>query len=528
MRKRVLIIILCAVLVTGVLCLAMCGVRNGNDGNLAMSQEYAVYQGYLAYAEENGQPRVSYEEWLSTVKGEPGEPGSRGEDGKGIAEIKKTSQNGNLDIYTITFTDSTTTTFVVTNGVNGQTGPKGDKGDDGIQGEKGDKGDDGPQGEKGDKGEPGSPGKDGVGIDKIEKTATDGNIDTYTIYLTNGETTTFTVRNAPVSAQVEPRLLPSEFCWYDMEGDTITWTVEVNSLDLRGKLEIPEGCKYYVTENPNGTDVILTKTIELEPLDESKQVYIFVMDKENEDNYKRYTCNINKAELCLYTRNSNEAVTFVEKLLDKDTRSVCIKGFDDGYRWPITRIGYEAFLNCDKLVSVEIPDSIDTIEVGAFEYCTALKKVVIPDSVTTIKSRVFRFCEALTEVKLPKDIDIIEDMTFNCCTSLKSIEIPDGVTAIGEMAFCLCTELETVKLPEGLTEIGKRAFHSCPFKTIELPVSLKRIREGAFRNCTELSSIIYGGTKEQWKEVIGESGWDRDAGDYVVYCTDGTLAKGIV
>ena len=41
----------------------------------------------------------------------------------------------------------------------------------------------------------GTPGKDGVGIDRIEKTSTQGLVDTYTIYLTDESTYTFTVRN---------------------------------------------------------------------------------------------------------------------------------------------------------------------------------------------------------------------------------------------------------------------------------------------------------------------------------------------
>lgn len=40
-----------------------------------------------------------------------------------------------------------------------------------------------------------TPGKDGVGISKIEKTDTQGLVDTYTISYTNGTTTTFTVTN---------------------------------------------------------------------------------------------------------------------------------------------------------------------------------------------------------------------------------------------------------------------------------------------------------------------------------------------
>ncbi len=54
---------------------------------------------------------------------------------------------------------------------------------------------DGRDGADGKDGVDGRDGKDGVGISKIEKTGTNGNIDTYTISLTNGTTYNFTVTN---------------------------------------------------------------------------------------------------------------------------------------------------------------------------------------------------------------------------------------------------------------------------------------------------------------------------------------------
>lgn len=45
------------------------------------------------------------------------EQGEDGEDGRGIVSITKTDTTGNVDTYTITYTDSTTSTFTVTNGV---------------------------------------------------------------------------------------------------------------------------------------------------------------------------------------------------------------------------------------------------------------------------------------------------------------------------------------------------------------------------------------------------------------------------
>lgn len=94
-------------------------------------------------------------------KGDPGEPGSMGiqgqqgiqgpkgdtgQTGNGIASIEKTGTSGLTDVYTITFTNGTTTTFTVSNGAKGDTGsqgPKGDTGQQGVPGSQGPKGDPG-------------------------------------------------------------------------------------------------------------------------------------------------------------------------------------------------------------------------------------------------------------------------------------------------------------------------------------------------------------------------------------------------
>ena len=67
-------------------------------------------------------------------KGETGTTGPQGADGKGIASIVKTSTSGNVDTYTITYTDNTIQTYTVTNGVNGQDGHDGAPGQDGADG----------------------------------------------------------------------------------------------------------------------------------------------------------------------------------------------------------------------------------------------------------------------------------------------------------------------------------------------------------------------------------------------------------
>ena len=54
-----------------------------------------------------------------------GTNGTNGQDGNGIADISKTGSSANVDEYTITYTDGTTETFYVTNGIDGQDGTDG-------------------------------------------------------------------------------------------------------------------------------------------------------------------------------------------------------------------------------------------------------------------------------------------------------------------------------------------------------------------------------------------------------------------
>ncbi len=87
----------------------------------------------------------------------------------------------------------------------------------------------------------------------------------------------------------------------------------------------------------------------------------------------------------------------------------------------ITLIGYQAFLRCNKLTSITIPDSVTSIGDDAFYYCEALTSITIPNSVTEIGESAFYYCH-----------------------DLKSVTIGNSVTAIGNDAFYWCTKLNVV------------------------------------------------------------------------------------
>lgn len=51
-------------------------------------------------------------------------------------------------------------------------------------------------------------------------------------------------------------------------------------------------------------------------------------------------------------------------------------------------------------------------------------------------------------------------------------------------------------------------------------------REGsALSGCASLISIVYDGTMQDWDNVKKGADWDFNTGEYIVYCTDGEIAK---
>ncbi len=113
----------------------------------------------------------------------------------------------------------------------------------------------------------------------------------------------------------------------------------------------------------------------------------------------------------------------------------------------------------DDIKKVEIENGITNIAVGAFYDCQKLVSISIPETVTSIDEAAFERCISLVDVTLPSSLTTIAKYAFSSCSSLEKITIPDSVTGIGESAFENASDLKEITIPDSVTEIGENAFN---------------------------------------------------------------------
>lgn len=239
-----------------------------------------------------------------------------------------------------------------------------------------------------------------------------------------------------------------------------------------------------------------------------------------------------------------------------------IEGATDGTS-QLKEIDSHAFLNCKKLASITLPNSVTYLgendpnsnDGGVFEGCESLTSFTFPSSYASnnlpsftfknctnlatinwngynpkrLNKNAFENCDKITWSQVPQSVEELGDNCFYLCdaltsvdlskikkmdtgvfwaTPLTSVEWPAAVTEIPANTFWACGKLTTIKgIPgqpgawDNITKIGENAFNMCTaLTTIKLPAELKTIDAQAFRSCDHLATVDYG-TKV---ETIGD------------------------
>ncbi|MBR4147506.1 MAG: leucine-rich repeat domain-containing protein [Bacteroidales bacterium] len=222
----------------------------------------------------------------------------------------------------------------------------------------------------------------------------------------------------------------------------------------------------------------------------------------------------------------------------------------EGHDYVVNTIGNTAFMYCFYLTSLNMPNSITTIEEGAFSYCSGFTgDLVIPNSVVTIEPSAFFTCYSFDgDLVIGNSVTVIGDYAFDDCNGMHGVlnipsnvtsigldafrycefsgitvdpanpvfdsrdncnaiivtstnklltgcintVIPSTVTSIGENAFCGLSGLTSIDIPNSITSIGAGAFSFCFGLTgdLTIPNSVTTIGAGAFFQCSGLNGTL--------------------------------------
>ena len=158
----------------------------------------------------------------------------------------------------------------------------------------------------------------------------------------------------------------------------------------------------------------------------------------------------------------------------------------------VKEIEKSAFLCCENITSVTIPNSVTKIGSSAFFGCNNLASVTLPNNITIIEAYTFSRCYSLNEIHIPNSVTYIGEWAFASCKGLTSIVIPENVKRIGEYAFDFCENLQSITLPDGIEILEEWCFDYCKsLSSITIPKNVKKIGKHVFANCEKLTTVVW-------------------------------------
>ena len=107
-------------------------------------------------------------------------------------------------------------------------------------------------------------------------------------------------------------------------------------------------------------------------------------------------------------------------------------------------IGAKAF-HSTELTTIDLPDSITSIDEGAFSYIPSLISFSFPPKLKVISARVLMFT-AVSEIIIPHDVKNIQNEAFDGNSRIRKIVIPDSVEMLGTGVFASTPILKDISM----------------------------------------------------------------------------------
>lgn len=154
-------------------------------------------------------------------------------------------------------------------------------------------------------------------------------------------------------------------------------------------------------------------------------------------------------------------------------------------------IGKQAFMYCDSLGTVTLPNSIDSIGPLAFSK-SGIKAVTLSNSLRRLSKGTFDGCQLLVSANLGDSLKSTGKQSFLNCRNLSTVTLPNTLKEIASETFGGCSKLTAISIPSSVKNINYAAFRSSGIKTIVLPDSITKVPTSLFAYCKHLVSVTFG------------------------------------
>jgi hypothetical protein len=188
-----------------------------------------------------------------------------------------------------------------------------------------------------------------------------------------------------------------------------------------------------------------------------------------------------------------------------------------------------AFSGCDRLKSICLPASLQSIDGTTFADCS-LSEITIESSNPFLQTKgpfildskgthIVRYFGRGVEVSIPDEIETLGSGSFTCCDRLVTIEIGpmSKLLSIGKSAFQSCSHVQAITIPASVKKLGVSCFSECralqavsfcadsqldsitkeafaccgSLQSIALPSSVKVLGKTCFVNCSRLGAVVF-------------------------------------
>lgn len=126
---------------------------------------------------------------------------------------------------------------------------------------------------------------------------------------------------------------------------------------------------------------------------------------------------------------------------------------------------------------------------------------------------------ALISISLPETVETIGEFAFKGCAALTTVNFPDALTEIGNAAFRGTAITAADLTGTGITQIRAGVFRESGLTSFVVPATVTKIGNNAFWDCKDLATITFAGIDSEDEPALCTS-----IGDHAF---DGTAITGI-